>query len=61
MALGARACLVAHPWLWGLAVGSEAGVTTVLDILRTEIDNTLALIDRTHIDEPDESALFRCL
>ena len=34
LALGARACLIARPQLWGLAVAGEAGVARVLDIFR---------------------------
>jgi 4-hydroxymandelate oxidase len=44
LALGARAVLVGRPILWGLAVGGEAGVREVLEILRTEIDRDLALL-----------------
>jgi L-lactate dehydrogenase (cytochrome)/(S)-mandelate dehydrogenase len=43
MALGAAACLIARPQLWGLAIGGEAGVVHVLDIFRREIDRTLGL------------------
>ena len=34
LALGARACLIGRPWLFGLAVGGQVGVSTVLEILR---------------------------
>ncbi|HSG79521.1 MAG TPA: alpha-hydroxy acid oxidase, partial [Acidimicrobiia bacterium] len=43
-ALGARAVFVGRPWFWGLAAGGEAGVAKMLDILREEIDRTLALL-----------------
>jgi isopentenyl diphosphate isomerase/L-lactate dehydrogenase-like FMN-dependent dehydrogenase len=43
LALGARACLVGRPHLWGLTVAGEAGVARVLEIYRREIDRTLAL------------------
>jgi L-lactate dehydrogenase (cytochrome)/(S)-mandelate dehydrogenase len=43
LALGATACLIGRPHLWGLAVGGEAGVARVLDILRRDIDRVLAL------------------
>lgn len=42
VALGARACLVARPYFWGLATGGEDGVVEVLDLYRREIDNVLA-------------------
>jgi 4-hydroxymandelate oxidase len=43
IALGARAVLLGRPILWGLAVGGEVGVRHVLQILRTELDRTLAM------------------
>jgi L-lactate dehydrogenase (cytochrome) len=43
LALGARACLVARPYWYGLASGGEAGVRHVLELLRDELDRTLAL------------------
>jgi 4-hydroxymandelate oxidase len=42
--LGARAVLIGRPYLWGLAVGGEAGVAHVLDIIDEELRRTLALI-----------------
>ena len=43
LALGARACLIGRPQLWGLAVAGEAGVAQVLEIYRREIDRVLGL------------------
>jgi L-lactate dehydrogenase (cytochrome)/(S)-mandelate dehydrogenase len=43
LALGATACLIARPQLWGLAIGGEAGVAHVLDIYKREIDRTMGL------------------
>jgi isopentenyl diphosphate isomerase/L-lactate dehydrogenase-like FMN-dependent dehydrogenase len=43
LALGARACLVGRPYLFGLAAGGEAGVARILEIFRNEIDHTMAL------------------
>jgi 4-hydroxymandelate oxidase len=39
----ARAVLVGRPILWGLAVGGEAGVKSVLELLRKEFDVAMAL------------------
>jgi isopentenyl diphosphate isomerase/L-lactate dehydrogenase-like FMN-dependent dehydrogenase len=44
LCLGADACLIGRPALYGLAVGGESGVAHVLGILREEIDRTLALM-----------------
>lgn len=43
LALGASACLIGRPALWGLAVAGEAGVAQILDIFRREIDRALTL------------------
>jgi isopentenyl diphosphate isomerase/L-lactate dehydrogenase-like FMN-dependent dehydrogenase len=43
LALGADAVLVGRPALWGLAVGGEAGARRVLELLREELELTLAL------------------
>ena len=43
IAYGARAVLVGRPILWGLAVGGEAGVKYVLEMLRQEFDLAMAL------------------
>lgn len=44
IALGARACMVGRPYLYGLAAGGEKGVDQVLSILRTDIERTLVLL-----------------
>ncbi len=44
LALGASAVLVGRPYLYGLAAAGESGVRRVLEILRAEIDLTLALV-----------------
>ena len=43
LALGARAVLAGRAVLWGLAAGGEAGARRVLELLRAEIENALAL------------------
>jgi 4-hydroxymandelate oxidase len=43
LALGARAVMVGRPVLWGLATGGAHGVTRVLDDLRRELLEALAL------------------
>ena len=51
IALGAAACLIARPQLWGLAVAGEAGVAHVLEIFRREIDRTMGLCGAATIGE----------
>ena len=43
LALGATAVGVGRPVMWGLAVGGQEGASRVLEILRAELDHTLAL------------------
>jgi isopentenyl diphosphate isomerase/L-lactate dehydrogenase-like FMN-dependent dehydrogenase len=43
VALGARACLVGRPLVYGLGVGGEAGVARVLAVLEAELRTALAL------------------
>jgi 4-hydroxymandelate oxidase len=51
LALGARAVLIGRPYLWGLAVDGEAGVTRVLEILREELRISLALAGCPRVGE----------
>lgn len=44
LALGARAVLVGRPIVWGLAAGGENGVRHVLELLRDELAQALALL-----------------
>ena len=59
LALGATACLIGRPQLWGLAVAGEAGVAHVLDIYRREIDRVMGLCGLTRIADIDRDLLFR--
>ena len=43
LALGATACLIGRPHLWGLALGGQAGVAAVIDAYRRELDRVMAL------------------
>jgi L-lactate dehydrogenase (cytochrome) len=44
LALGARACLIGRPYLYGLAAAGEAGVAHALRIFRDEIARGLTLL-----------------
>ncbi|XP_062554337.1 uncharacterized protein LOC134219579 [Armigeres subalbatus] len=43
IALGAKLVMIGRPALWGLAVNGQQGVERVLDILKEELDTTMAL------------------
>ena len=57
IALGATACMIGRPWLYGLAAGGEAGVDRALAILHDEIDLALGLLGCTSLSEVDRSVL----
>ncbi|SDG33191.1 alpha-hydroxy acid oxidase [Pelagibacterium luteolum] len=42
LCLGAKGVYIGRPWLYGVAAGGEAGVKTALDIIRKELDLTMA-------------------
>jgi L-lactate dehydrogenase (cytochrome) len=50
-ALGARACLSGRVWFHSLAAGGAAGVERLLDVIRQDVDRTLALIGVPRIDD----------
>ncbi|EGD56271.1 alpha-hydroxy acid oxidase [Gordonia neofelifaecis] len=59
VALGARAVLIGRAYLYGLMAGGGAGVDRVLDILGTEMVNTMQLMGVTSLAEltPDRVRL----
>jgi isopentenyl diphosphate isomerase/L-lactate dehydrogenase-like FMN-dependent dehydrogenase len=59
LALGAKACLIGRPQLWGVSVAGEAGVSRVLEIFRQEIDRAMGLCGVTRIDQIDQSLLLK--
>jgi isopentenyl diphosphate isomerase/L-lactate dehydrogenase-like FMN-dependent dehydrogenase len=68
VALGAKAVLIGLPYIWGLAVDGERGVSRILEIFAEQIDRTLALLgvaglaelDRTFVDVDKVSSSMRC-
>ena len=59
LALGANAVLIGRPYIWGLALGGQEGVETVLKMLLAELDMTLALSGHTKPTEIDRDSLVR--
>ncbi|HET9425567.1 MAG TPA: alpha-hydroxy acid oxidase [Gemmatimonadaceae bacterium] len=58
LALGASAVAIGRPYLYGLAVNGSAGVSHVIEILRTELEMAMALTGRTTIAAIDRSVLW---
>jgi 4-hydroxymandelate oxidase len=59
VALGARAVFIGRPLFWGLAVDGEQGVIRVLDILREEMEITMAKCGRPTIASIDSTVMVR--
>src|SRR5688572_9860318 len=59
LAMGAAACLVGRPQLWGLAVAGEAGVAHMLNIYRQEIDRVMGLCGVTSIAAINQDLLLQ--
>ncbi len=50
IAMGADAVMLGRPILWGLAWKGQAGVATVLDMMREELDEAMALCGCADLD-----------
>jgi 4-hydroxymandelate oxidase len=59
LALGAKAVFIGRPLFWGLAVGGEHGVVRVLDILREEIEITMAKCGRPTVASIDSTVVVK--
>ncbi len=57
LALGARGCLMGKSFLYGLAAGGRAGVTTALDLISKELAVTLGLAGLSDVRQADRSIL----
>lgn len=51
LALGADAVLIGRPILWGLAVGGQAGVAQVINLLKKDLDHTMAICGFKSLEE----------
>ena len=58
VALGAKSTMIGRAFLHGLGAMGEAGVTRCLQIIRKELDITMAFCGKTDIRQVDRSILF---
>jgi isopentenyl diphosphate isomerase/L-lactate dehydrogenase-like FMN-dependent dehydrogenase len=58
VALGAKACMIGRPYMYGLAAKGRAGVAQALDLLRNEIDLALVLSGNTKLSALDRSSIL---
>lgn len=57
VALGADACMIGRPYLYGLAAGGQAGVSHVIDLLDQQFRRALQLLGLTSVKELREQAV----
>jgi L-lactate dehydrogenase (cytochrome) len=57
IALGARSCLIGRAYIYGLGALGGAGVSTAIDIIRKELDITMALTGVTRISDIGRNVL----
>ena len=57
LALGARGTMIGKAFAWGLGAMGEAGVTRVLEIIRNELDVTMALCGLKEVKEASPAIL----
>ena len=57
LALGARSCLIGRSYIFGLAAAGEAGVSKAINIIRDELDVSMALCGVNSIREIDRRVI----
>jgi L-lactate dehydrogenase (cytochrome) len=57
LALGARACLSGRAYIYGLGAGGQAGVARAIEIIRNELDVSMALTGVNSIAESDRHVI----
>ncbi|MEE4120312.1 MAG: alpha-hydroxy acid oxidase [Paracoccaceae bacterium] len=58
MALGAKGTYIGRAWTYGLGAMGQKGVTTALEVIRKELDVSMALCGRRDIHEVDRDILL---
>ena len=59
LCLGAKGTFIGRPFLYGLGAGGKAGVTRALEIIRKELDTTLALCGKRNIADAGPELLYK--
>ena len=58
LAMGAHATHIGRAWVYGLGAMGERGVTTALEVIRRELDVTMALCGKKDVRDLDRSVLL---
>ena len=59
LAFGASAVMIGRPYVYGLAVAGAAGVTAVVEILRRELEQAMALTGVSSMDAVTRALIWR--
>ncbi len=59
IALGAKAAYIGRPYIYGLGAGGEKGVSRAIEILRNELDQTMALCGERDINKIGAHNIYR--
>ncbi len=59
LCLGAKGTYIGRPFLYGLGAFGKAGVTLALEIIRKELDTTMALCGKRNIQDVAQDLLYR--
>ncbi|GGB02410.1 alpha-hydroxy-acid oxidizing enzyme [Brucella endophytica] len=59
LALGAQGVFIGRPFLYGLGAMGKEGVTLALDIIRKELDITMALCGKRRVTDIGQDVLYR--
>jgi L-lactate dehydrogenase (cytochrome) len=59
LALGARSCMIGRAYLYGLGAGAQAGVARAIEIIRNELDVTMALTGTSRVADIGPQVLSR--
>jgi len=57
LALGAHACLSGRAYIYGLGAGGQAGVARAIEIIRNELDTTMALTGVNGVSQIDRQVI----
>jgi L-lactate dehydrogenase (cytochrome) len=57
LALGAKGCMIGRAFLYGLGAGGEAGVTAAIEVIRKELDVSMALTGTRDVHDIDRGIL----
>jgi L-lactate dehydrogenase (cytochrome) len=57
LALGARSCLLGRAYVYGLGAGGQAGVAKAIEIIRNELDVTMALCGVSKVRDLDRRVI----